>query len=177
MSRAITAARFRATLVVAIVALLVVGCFESKYPLAPRPPGQRLDARYLGDWALEHLDDDGQTNASKLLVRSLRGEEYYVEWITDTEDDRYRAVAYLTDVNGVTFANLLPLTAAPEPPGKFTIMRVDLDGAKLTLRNLDPEFFKDKPVDSSDALRKVVADNVQNEKMYRGNPLFGTKAK
>ena len=27
------------------------------------------------------------------------------------------------------------------------------------------------------ALRKIVADNVQNEKMYKGNPLFGTKGK
>ena len=64
--------------------------------------------------------------------------------------------AYLTDVNGVTFANLLPLTEPrPSRPSKYTIMRVDLDGAKLKLRNLDPEFFKGKPFDS---LRRAAQD-------------------
>jgi hypothetical protein len=159
------------------VALLVVGCFETKYPLASRPPGQPVEAKYLGDWTLEQLDDDGQTNVSKLIVRSLRGEEYFVEWVTNDgdQDDRYRATGYLTDVNGVTFVNLLPLTNTPAPADKFTIMRVDLDGAKLKLMNLNPEFFKGKAYDSSDALRQIVADNLENEKMYTGRPLFGTK--
>ena len=163
-------------LVVAAMAL-VAGCFESKYPLANRPPTHRVDAKYLGNWTLEQLDQDGQTNTSKLLVRNLRGEEYFIEWVADQEDDRFRAVAYLTDVGGVTFANLLPLGDAAQPPDKYTILRVDMDGAKLKIQNLDPEFFKDKPYDSADALRKIVADNLHNEKMYRGEPLFGTKVK
>ena len=179
MSRSTNARHGLATLAVAAVALLVVGCFESKYPLAPRPPGQRVDAQYLGDWTLEHLEDDGTTNTSKLVVRNLRGEEYYVEWVNDEgqdDEDRFRATGYLTDVGGVTFVNLLPLTDTPAAAERYTIMRVDLDGAKLKLTNLDGDFFKGKTFDSPDALRKIVADNLQNEKMYTGRPLFGTKA-
>ena len=179
MSRHPAARRAIATFAALTVALLV-GCFETKYPLEPRAPGHRVDARYLGDWTLEHLDDDGQTNVSDLHVRNLRGEEYYVEWVTkdegDAKEDRFRATCYLTDVNGVTFVNLLPLTDAPEPPGRYTIMRVDLDDAgKLKLTNLDGEFFKGKAYDSPDALRQIVADHLENEKMYTGRPLFGTK--
>lgn len=164
-------------LVVAVTALLLAGCFESKYPLANRPPTHRVDPKFLGDWTLEQLDADGQTNVSKLIVRNLRGEEYFIEWVADQDDDRFRAVAYLTDVNGVTFANLLPLTDAAQPADRYTILRVDLDGAKLKLQNLEPEFFKDQAYDSPDALRKIVADNLQNERMYKGEPLFGTKTK
>ena len=164
-------------LVFAAAALLVAGCFESKYPLASRPPTHRVEAKYLGDWTLEQLDQDGQTNTSKLFVRNLRGEEYFIEWVADQDDDRFRAVAYLTDVGGVTFANILPVTDAAQSPDKYTILRVDMDGAKLKLQNLDPEFFKEKAYDSPDALRKIVADNLHNEKMYRGEPLFGTKVK
>ena len=143
MSRSPLARRGLATFAVASALLLVVGCFESKYPLAPRPPGHRVDAKYLGEWTLEHLDDDGQTNVSNLLVRNLRGEEYYVEWITTDGDqkDHYRATGYLSDVGGVTFVNLLPLTDTAAPAEKFTIMRVDMDGPKLKLTNLDPDFF------------------------------------
>ena len=177
MSRVTTLRPAAFILIVAAVALFVAGCFESKYPLANRPPTHRVDAKYLGDWTLEQLDQDGQTNTSKLLVRNLRGEEYFVEWVADQDDDRFRAVAYLTDVGGVTFANLLPLSETAQPADKYTILRVDMDGAKLKLQNLDPEFFKDKPFDSPDALRKIVADNLHNEKMYRGEPLFGTKVK
>ena len=166
-----------AAVAVAAVALLLAGCFESKYPLASRPPAHRVDARFLGDWTLEQLDPDGHTNASKLVVRNLRGEEYLIEWVADVDEDRFRAVAYLTDVNGVTFANLLPLTDTAQPAEKYTILRVDLDGGKLKLQNLEPEFFTGKPYDSSDALRKIVADNLHNEKMYKGEPLFGTKVK
>src|SRR5687767_14817793 len=142
MSRHPAAPRALATFVVAAVALLVVGCFETKYPLEPRGPGHRVDARYLGDWTLEHLDDDGQTHVSDLHVRNLRGEEYYVEWVTkdegDAKEDRFRAAGHLTDLNGVTFVNLLPLTDTAEPPARYTIMRVDLDDAgKLKLTNLD----------------------------------------
>src|SRR5687768_2693066 len=117
MTRSPTGRRGLATLAVAAVALLVVGCFESKYPLATRPPEHRVDAKYLGDWTLEHLDEDGQTNVSNLIVRNLRGEEYFVEWVTTDGDakDHYRATGYLTDVDGVTFVNLLPLTDTPAP--------------------------------------------------------------
>jgi hypothetical protein len=177
MSRSTRVRAALSVLGVVAMTLLIVGCFESKYPLANRPPAHRVDAKYLGDWTLEQLDQDGQTNTSKLFVRNLRGEEYFVEWVADQDEDRFRAVAYLTDVGGVTFANISALTDTAQPADKYTILRVDMDGAKLKLQNLDPEFFKDKPFDSPDALRKIVADNLHNEKMYRGEPLFGTKTK
>ena len=70
---------------------------------------------------------------------------------------------------------MLPVSADAQVPDKYAILRVELDGAKLKLQNLDGDFFKDKPFDSSDALRTIVADNLHNEKMYKGQPLFGTK--
>ena len=178
MSRQTTLARrSRVTLLVAVVALLA-GCFESKYPLSNRQPGQKIDPQYLGDWTLEHLDADGQTNTSKLFVRNLRGEEYFVDWVAgDDDNDRFRATGHLTDEGGGTFANLQPLSDNAQPSDKYTILRIEMDGPKLKLQNLDPDFFKGKSYDSADALRKIVADNLQNEKMYKGEPFFGTKTK
>jgi hypothetical protein len=152
------------------------GCFETKYPLSEQPAGAKIDPRYLGEWSLEQLDADGQVAASRLVVRNLHGESYFVDWRGGgTDEEPLRATAYLTDVNGVTFANARLLSDTPEPSNTYVILRVDLDGEKLKLRNLDGDFFKDKKFDSPDALRKIVADNLENEKMYKGEPWYGAR--
>jgi len=164
--------RIVSALVVVLALSLLVGCFESKVPAGPRS-ASRIDPLLLGQWTLEQMNDEGEVNSTQLGVWNLNGEQYFIEWVSG--DDRFRATAWLNDINGVMFASIRGLSDSPTPDEKYTIMRVDLDAGNLKLQNLDAEFFKTLPVDSTEALRAVLAKNLGNEAMYRGEPMFGRK--
>lgn len=168
----IASVALKATLVASLA--LVVGCFESEYPLGERQPGA-LDLSYVGDWELESRDDQGQTSLSRLIVRNVHNEAYYVEWSTD-DDKPFRATAWLTDVNGTKFVNMMPLADDGKLADSYIIMRVVGDGeTRFTLENLNPDFFQDRKVDSSASLRKLIAENVRNAEMYRGEPMIALR--
>lgn len=168
-----TAARCSLGLMLIASLLLMVGCFESRYPLGQREAG-KVDLRYVGNWILESRNEQGDTDSSRLLIRNLHNDEYYVEWIGG-DDKALRFTGYTTDVDGVTFANLLPLTDDGKLAEKYTILRLDWDGDKLKIRVLDDDFFKDKKFDSSAALRSIVKANLNQEMMYDGDAIVGTK--
>jgi hypothetical protein len=160
------------TLVV-VTLLLLVGCLETKYPLGPRQPG-KVDLRYIGDWNMESRNEQGQVTVSKLIIRNLHNDEYFVEWNTG-EDKPFRCTGYLTEIKGVQFANLQGLSDDGKLAESYIILRVDLDGDRLKLRNLEDEFFKERSFASSDELRKIVEENVDNDAMYEGDPLVATR--
>jgi hypothetical protein len=54
-------------------------------------------------------------------------------------------------------------------------MRVELRDGKLLIRDLDEDFFKDKNLESEDAVRKFIEQNVENPKMY-GKTITGTRS-
>ena len=65
-----------------------------------------------------------------------------------------------------------------ELPDVYVIMRVEMSSeGKLTLRMLADEdkFFKDKSIDSSASLRKVIEENLENSAMYEHDTLIGTR--
>ncbi len=152
---------------------LAVGCLESRFPLGPRQPG-KVDLRYIGDWILEARNDQGQTETSRLIIRNLHNDEYYLEWIAG-DDKPFRCTGYIADISGESFANLQPLTDDGKIADKFFILRLDWDGEKFHVTNLNNEFFKTKQFDSSDELRKIVEQNVGNDEMYRGEPMVATR--
>jgi hypothetical protein len=174
MSRS-TLARYACLGVVVALILTAIGCFESKYPAGPKQPG-KVDRRFVGNWIVEQRDQDGQTNTSRLIVRNLHDEQYYIEWQTGDEAP-FRATGWLNEVNGVMFASLLPLTDDGQIAQKYTIMRVDWDGERFEARNLDGDFFKDKSFDSSDALRGLLEKHLNDEQMYKGEPLMASREK
>jgi hypothetical protein len=99
-----------------------------------------------------------------------------VEWIGDDKKP-LRMVGYTSDVNGVVFANLRGLSDDGSIDNKFLVMRIALsaDRATLSLRNLKDDFFKDKNINSSESLEKLIAANLENEQMYDGEPVVATR--
>ncbi len=167
--------RWIASLVASVLLLaLGLGCYETKTPLGSAASAT-VNHAFVGDFS---VTEKGKT--ASLVVRNMDDRQYFVEY-TGTNDngkEPLRMVAYTADVNGVTFANFRGLSDDGVNDDKFLIMRVSLspDHAKLSLRNLKEEFFKEKDVSSSDALEKVIGANLDNDQMYDGEAEVFTRA-
>jgi hypothetical protein len=166
--------RFRNLLaVVCVLPLLVIGlgCYETQYPLGSADTAT-VDPSYVGDYVFTDGD-----KANTIVIRNIDNHQYYVEWIGGEQKGPDRMVGYTADVNGVAFANLRGLTDDGSIDNKFLVMRISLspDHAKLTLRNLKDDFFKDKNINSSESLGKVIAANLENEQMYDGESVVATR--
>jgi len=163
----------------AVLASLAViglaGCFECEYPVAPLEKG-KVDLGYVGDWIL-HNAKEKEAEPAELVLRNLHNDEYYVEF-GDKDGDRSRATGYLTKVGNTTFASVLPLKDDGTLAPKHSIWRIDRKSAdEFTIRGLNPEFFKDKKIESSDDLRKLIAANLKDDAMYTGDPIVAKRDK
>ncbi|MGD0769962.1 MAG: hypothetical protein ABSB42_17390 [Tepidisphaeraceae bacterium] len=189
--------RFRTLAALACVVpalLFALGCYETEYPLGSADKAA-VDPAYVGDFAMADetasVSFDSQNGISStktttdesqsttIIIRNIDNHLYYVEWgkTKNAKPDRSRMVGYTSDVNGVTFANLRELTDDGSIDKKFLVMRISLsaDHAKLSLRNLKEDFFKDKNVNSSDALQTLIAANLENDQMYDGEAVVATR--
>jgi hypothetical protein len=153
------------------ILLLGLGCYKTQYSLSPEGKGT-VQTAYVGDYA---ITDNGKT--SSLIIRNINDHLYYVEWIDADGKSPTRMVGFTSDVNGVTFANLRELTDDGTIDNQYLIMRVALsaDESKLTLQNLKDDFFKDKNINSADALRSAIAGNLDNAAMYDGDAVVATR--
>lgn len=143
---------------------LGLGCYETKYPLGSAQ-NATVNRAFVGNFTMK----DG-AKVDSIVIRNLDDKQYYVEYASSDQKDKEptRMVGYTADVGGVTFANLRELTDDGTIDDKFLIMRIALspDHAELSLRNLKDDFFKDKDIDSSAALEKVIQANLDNDEMY-----------
>ncbi|MGA2440983.1 MAG: hypothetical protein ABSH08_08495 [Tepidisphaeraceae bacterium] len=165
--------RFRTLAALACVVpalLFALGCYETEYPLGSADKAT-VDPAYVGDFTM--TDNNG---SESIIIRNIDNHLYYVEYI-DKDNKPDRMVGYTSDVNGVTFANLRGLTDDGSIDKKFLVMRISLsaDHAKLSLRNLKDDFFKDKNVNSSDALQTLIAANLENDQMYDAEAVVATR--
>ena len=155
---------------VALALFFVAGCYTTEFPLGSADKAT-VDPAYVGDFVITS-DKKSET----IIIRNIDNHLYYVEWLTE-DDKPLRMVGYTADVNGVTFANLRGLTEDGTIDTKYMVLRVSIsdDHSKLSIRNLKDDFFKDKKIDSSDALQKVIAGNLDNSEMYDGDTFVGTR--
>ena len=166
--------RFRTLIAVGCVLPLLflgMGCYETQYPLGSAENAV-VDPGYVGDYVCT----DG-SKTSTLVIRNIDNHLYYVEWIDNSDKKPLRMVGYTADVGGVAFANLRELSDDGSIDNKFLVMRIALstDRASLALRSLKDDFFKDKNVNSSDALEKVIEANIDNDAMYDGAAVVATR--
>ena len=151
-------------LVAALCALVIVvaGCLTTTLNLGSVADA-KVDPAYCGDWHVSWKDGD-QTKSADLVIRNFDGKQYYVEWKTEGEKtDRFSG--FLVPVKSATFAQVSEMEANGELSPKHTILRVQLDGDKLTMRHLDEDFFKD--VTTDEQLRAKVEKNLDNSAMYK----------
>jgi hypothetical protein len=171
-------ARFTVGSLVAVATLLIVGaCYVSKFALST-PEQSTVDRKFVGDWEIANPDNPAGPPMS-LLVRNIDNHQYYVE-LNDHKDEKgpQRYTAIITSVKSVSFAQLRPFSDDGELAEAYIIMRVGFtDDGKLTLRPLADEdkFFKDKDIDSSAKLRRVLVENLDNSAMYERDAMTATR--
>jgi hypothetical protein len=168
MTRISTPKILLAVLLVGVM-LVFAGCFMTKYTLIP-PDQARVNRAFVGNWNSDSFRPEGRD--AGLVIRNIDDKLYYVEWATandapgGTGRDLTRAVGFIADVKGVTFAQLRGLGKDGSLDDEWLLVRLELAGDKLTIRHLSEDFFKDKKIESSAQLRQVLEQNLNNESMY-----------
>ena len=147
--------------VAAIGLLSLVGCFATKFTLIA-PDTAKVDRAYIGDW--DAINAKGEH--ASLIIRNIDDGRYYVETHDLDGKNVSRYVGFLASVKNATFAHVRPLQDDGSIPDGWIIMRVELADKKLTLRQLSDDFFKGKPIDSSDQLRQILEANLDNQQLY-----------
>jgi hypothetical protein len=153
--------RYRYLLASLAIMATCIGCYTSQYALDTEEHA-KFDQAFVGDWQVEGGD---QNNPQKLIIRNLDYKHYYVE-LDHPGDKPMRMSGYITKVKNVPFANLHELTTDGTIPDAFYITRIELLNGKVSVRQLDDKFFKDKKIESSEDLRKLIGDNLENPAMY-----------
>jgi len=143
------------------IALLFAGCFTTKFSLG-KVEDAKVDIGYVGNW--QYADDAGQKIT--LIIRNIDNHLYYVEWNDPKDKGPKRFTGYVTVVHGASFAQLKPLMPDGTIAEENAIVRVGMKDASLTIQHLKDEFFKNKTINSSDDLRKIVEANVDTKQMY-----------
>lgn len=143
-----------------LTALAATGCYETKLRLAD-PARAAFLPGYCGEWqSAASSDGDG---AEALFVARIDEGRYYAEY-RDPPDEPLRMSAILVPVGGAVFAQVRILGDDDGFAGANLILRVDLDGDALVLRQLDEDFFSDVTTDR--ALRRRLARSVDDDAMY-----------
>lgn len=160
--------------------LLLAGCFETPFALGPEADS-KVDPALCGDWEVGSQNEPDKPKA-KLFVRNLDGKHYLVEWINPPEENQkpedvetLRMIAFTAKVNNAAFAHCRNLPADGTLTEKHLVIRYALENGKLTLRNLDQNFFKDKSLASDADFRRVVEENLENPEMYLDDELLATR--
>jgi len=143
--------------------LLVAGCFATKLAIVT-PDKAKMDKAFIGDWNSDSFDATGRE--AGMIVRNIDGKMFYAEFRQKGQKEIARAVGYLTDVKGATFAQLRGLEDDGSVAEDWCIMRLDLTGDTLKIRQLSEEFFKAQKFTTADQLRKVLEDNINTAAMY-----------
>jgi hypothetical protein len=155
-------ALIRCTLGLSLAALVVfAGCFASKFTLIP-PDKAKVDRAYVGDW--DYVNTRGEHFV--MAIRNIDDKLYYIDSRKEDAAEVSRFVGFLCDVRNATFAHVRGLTDDGEVAQDWLLMRLELTGEKLVIRQLSDEFFKSHPINSSEQLRAVIEQNMGNETMY-----------
>src|SRR5262245_25371392 len=135
--------------------VLVAGCLTTKIAIVT-PDKAKMDLKFVGNWNSDSLDATGRE--AGLVIRNVDGKLYYADWKDKGSKEPARAVGYLTEIKGATFAQLRGLEDDGTVPDEWCIMRMDLSGDTLKIRQLSEDFFKSRKFDTPDQLRKLLED-------------------
>lgn len=145
--------------------LAVSGCYISHYPLQTADKAV-VNRDYVGQWKFSAEGSEPAT----LVAEDFDGHQYYVEWDQQGKAPQ-RMAGVVTQVKGKDFAQLRNLAEKDGPT--WLIVQVALKDGKLEMRQLNDEFFKKQSIHSSEDLRKVIEENVDNPQMYEEKTAVG----
>jgi len=148
----------------AALLLTFAGCWGSKYTLI-NPDQARVDRAYLGNWSA--VNSKGES--SSLIIRNIDDKHFYVE--TKEGAKQYpegisRYIGFLAPVKGATFAHLKNIHDSGDVQEEWMLMRLELNGDKLIIRQLKEDYMKEKNIASAEQLRKVIEQSLEDGGMY-----------
>jgi hypothetical protein len=149
-----------------LVGLLLVlcGCWGSKFTLINSNQA-KIDRAYLGNWSV--VNSKGE--ASSLIIRNIDDKMLYVEAKEGAKqypEGISRYVGFLAPVKGATFAHVKQLQDDGNLQEEWLLMRLELDGEKLVIRQLKEQYMKEKNIASAEELRKAIEQNLEDGSMY-----------
>jgi hypothetical protein len=143
------------------------------------PEKSKADSRFVGVWEWR----DAQLN--RAIIRAWDQKTYVIDICSGVDTgtlqprSRYVYKAWLTDIKGQTFltmqpADLVGMMNGDQRPKYYIVAKVKLEGTTLTAQGLNTEFPKLKFVATSAALEQVIAENIDDPKLYT-TPIVATK--
>ncbi len=132
--------------------LMFAGCWGSKYTLI-NPDQAKIDRAYLGNW--NALNSKGES--SSLIIRNIDDKMFYVE-------TKEGAKQYPEGIS--RYIHLKQLQDDGNVQEDWLVMKLELSGDKLIIRQLKEEYMKEKNITSAEQLRKVLEQNLEESAMY-----------
>ena len=158
-------------MVLALAVVCSLGCYETALRLSPIEDA-KVDRGLCGHWNLKNAAGDAKVD---LTVYNLDDRTYIAEWRTD-KDGSLVMVADLTMVGNAQFAHLRGLDEDGTINKSHLILRVDRDGDRLALRNLNDEFIKSLNIETGEALRQAIENNLDTDALYDKDGFAGERA-
>lgn len=149
--------------------VLIAGCLTTKYSIVS-PEKAVVNKALVGNWNAAEFDATGRE--AGLVVRNVDGKMYYAEWKLKGDSSLVRGVGHSAEIKGATFVQLRGLEEDGSIEDTWAIMRLDLSGNTLKIRQLKEDFFKTQKLDSNEQLQKILADNVNNDAMYAADEVI-----
>lgn len=149
-----------------------IGCYETLFRLSPLADA-KIERTLCGDWNLK------ATSGTEVLlsVRNLDDRLYTVTWRTSDGHTSLMLAADSTHIGEARFVHARNLPDDGTLSDTHLILRVDVDGDHMTLRNLNEDFLKTKKIESDDALRAEIEANLENNDLYDDEVFSGDRVK
>lgn len=138
-----------------------LGCYESIYRLSPVADA-KVERELCGDWKLA-----GSKGGEILMgVRNIDDRFYAVSWRSSDSQEALHLVADSTRVQEVRFVHARSLPDDGTLSDSHLILRVDVEGDRITVRPVSDDFMNDKTVESDEGLRSIIEANLENNDLY-----------
>jgi hypothetical protein len=149
-----------------------IGCYETLFRLSPLAEA-KVDRELCGDWKLK------STGGADIIlgVRNIDDHVYSVSWRGTDSEKALQMIADSTLVQGVRFVHARALPEDGSVADTHLIIRVDLEGDRITVRNLNEAYLETKKIESDDALRAEIEANLENNDLYDDASYSGERMK
>ena len=148
--------------VIISISILLTGCpFESDFPVSQ--PQVKIDSAFIGTWLAEDFPQKG--DKMKYKIFAFNQTDYLIESVNIKEDiiseqEFYRG--FISDLNGLKILNLQIITGKKS----YIYHKYRMQDGNLHLSWLNDLYFKDKEINSSEDLRKLIDSNLDKADIF-----------
>lgn len=161
-----------AALVVLGLITLVAGCLPT---YVGNPDTATVDPALVGLWHRVDNDADDLWAVHKMNERTYLIQSFRIEKSGDARVLRNSLACrgWMTEIAGHKFLSLEmyppagSLEAKPDP-NRYVVARVQIKDNTISVRGIDANFVKGKPLDRPQQLEAIIKENIDADEMYAG---------